>query len=227
MSIFKRVSDIFEANLNDLLDRSEDPEKMIKQILREMKEQLVSATAEVNRAKADSKMIWNQHEAAREKSEEWSKNADLAVAQDRDDLAREALKRQAEQEKIAAGFKTQYDKQAAVIEKLDANLRALAEKIREAESKQHLLAARQQTAKARKRVEEASSSLGDRSAFDALERMERKVDHLEAEAEAVSETEQAVTGDPLDKEFAKLRESNPSDEIEQRLAALKNKKNPK
>lgn len=226
MGIFKRVEDIFKANLNDLLDKAEDPAKMIHQIIREMKEQLVSATAEVNHAKADARLIQNQYEAERQKAAEWGKNAELAVTQSRDDLAREALKRQADHEKIATGFKEQYDKQAAVISKLEANLRALNDKIREAEMKQNLLIAREQTAKARKHVEEVSSHIGDTSAFEAMDRMERKVEHMEAEAEAVHDTEEAITGDTLEKEFSKLKQAAPSDDVEQRLAALKSKKNP-
>src|SRR5713226_9321440 len=112
MGIFKRMEDIFKANLNDLLDKSEDPEKMIKQIIHEMKEQLISATAEVNHAKADAKLILNQYDAEHKKADEWGKNAELAVEQGKDDLAREALKRQTEHEQIATGFKAQYDKQA-------------------------------------------------------------------------------------------------------------------
>ncbi|MBI1747023.1 MAG: PspA/IM30 family protein [Acidobacteria bacterium] len=226
MSIFKRLEDIFKSNLNDLLDKAEDPAKMIHQIIREMKEQLVSATAEVNHAKADARMIQNQYDAERKKAEEWGKNAELAVGQNKDDMAREALKRQADHEKIAAGFKEQYDKQATVIAKLDSNLRALGEKIREAEMKQNLLIAREQTAKASKHVEEVSSHIGNTSAFEAMDRMERKVEHMEAEAEAVHDTEEAIVGDPLDKEFKKLKDSAPSDDVEQRLAALKSKKNP-
>lgn len=226
MGIFKRVEDIFKANLNDLLDKSEDPEKMIRQIIREMKEQLVTATAEVNRAKADARLIQNQYDAEHQKAAEWGKNAELAVNQGKDDLAREALKRQADHEKIASGFKEQYDKQAAVISKLDANLRALNDRIREAEMKQNLLVAREQTAKARKHVEEVSSHMSDSSAFEAMDRMERKVEHMEAEAEAAHDTEEAIVGDPLSKEFDKLKQGSPNDDIEQRLAALKSKKNP-
>ena len=226
MGMFKRVEDIFKANLNDLLDRAEDPEKMIRQIIREMKEQLVTATAEVNRAKADARMIQNQYDAEQQKASEWAKNAEMAVGQGKDDLAREALKRQSDHEKIALGFKEAYDKQAAVIAKLDANLRALNDKIREAEMKENLLIAREQTAKARKHVDEVSSHISDTSAFEAMDRMEHKVEHMEAEADAVHETEEAITGDPLEKEFSKLKQSTPSDDIEKRLAALKNKVNP-
>jgi phage shock protein A len=225
MSIFKRVEDIFKANLNDLLDKAEDPEKMIKQIIREMREQLVAATAEVNKAKADAKMIQHQYDAENQKAQEWGKNAELAVEQGKDDLAREALKRQADHEKIATGYKEQYDKQQAILSKLENNLRILNDKIREAEMKENLLIAREKTAKARKEMERVTSKISDTSAYEALDRMERKVDHMEAEAEASEETSEAIVSDPLDKEFTKLKESHPSDEIEQRLAALKNKKN--
>lgn len=215
MGIFERIGTILRANLNDLLTRAEDPEKIINQTLLDMRQAQYEARMEVARAIAEGKKLERDYQAALKESESWLGKAEQAIKQGREDLAREALKRKASSAALAEGLKEQLDAHEAMIEKLKTQLRALEAKIEEAERKRQLLIARQRRAEAQRSVSQAMSRTDTRTAFEAFDRMARKVEGLEDRVAAEEELERDLS---LDEEFAALEEESG---IEEELAALK------
>src|ERR1700752_4307794 len=125
MGIIDRVTTVIKSNLNHLINKAEDPEKMLNQILIQMRQQLIEAKREVAVAIADEKRLAAQLEAELEQGQEWERRATMAVQKGEDDLAREALQRKAEHEQIAIGYKKQWDAQKASTENLKNALRGL------------------------------------------------------------------------------------------------------
>lgn len=220
MGIFNRIGTLLKANVNDLVSKAEDPEKILNQLILDMKEQLIAAKKQVAVAIADEKRLKKQLDGELEKSQEWEKKAMMAVRAGRDELAREALTRKKEHDQLAAEFQVQWEAQAAAAEKLRDSLRQLNNKIEEANRKKNLLIARQKRAEAQKTIQETMSSLSDTSAFDTFGRMANKIEQMEAEAEAAAELSEGITGDNLAAKFADLEGDHGADEA---LAALKAK----
>jgi phage shock protein A len=220
MGIMDRVATVIKSNLNHLINKSEDPEKMLDQILIEMRQQLVEARREVAVAIADEKRLAAQLEAELEQVREWERRATMAVQKGEDDLAREALRRKADHEQIAIGYKKQWDAQQASTENLKNALRALSQKIEEAGRKKNLLVARQKRAEAQKHIHEVMTGLTDTSAFESFDRMTAKVEQIEAQADAAVELSQELSGDTMEQRFRALESST---DVEQELHALKAK----
>ncbi len=218
MGILDRVTTVLKSNLNALINKAEDPEKMLDQLLIQMREQLGEAKREVAVAIADEKRLGAQLEAELEQVREWEQRATLAVQKGDDELAREALRRKAEHEQIAVGYKRQWDTQKASTENLKNALRALSQKIEEAARKKNLLIARQKRAEAQKHIHEVMTGLTDSSAFETFDRMAAKVDQLEAQAGAAVEISQELSGDTLEQRFKALEGSG---DVDQELNALK------
>ncbi len=220
MGILNRVMTVLKANLNDLINRAEQPEKMLNQVLLDMQEQLAKAKQEVAAAIADEKRLEQQYRNEAEQAREWERKARLAVEKGDDELAKEALRRQAEHERYSLEYKRQWEKQKESTEKLRVALQALNRKIEEARRKKTLLIARQRRAEAQKRIHETMTGLTDTSAFDTFERMAAKVEQMEAEAAASAELGEELSGEALEKRFAELEAGQ---DVEQALAALKAK----
>ncbi|MBI3990317.1 MAG: PspA/IM30 family protein [candidate division NC10 bacterium] len=220
MGILERVMTVLKANLNDLINRAENPEKMLNQILLDMQEQLAKAKQEVAAAIADEKRLEQQYRNEVEQAREWERKARLAVEKENDELAKEALRRQAEHERYGLDYKKQWERQKESTEKLRTALQALNRKIEEARRKKTLLVARQRRAEAQKRIHDTMTGLTDTSAFDTFERMAAKVEQVEAEAAASAELSEELTGEALEKRFAELEAGQ---DVEQALAALKAK----
>lgn len=220
MAIFERIGTILRANLNDLLTRAEDPEKIINQTLLDMRQAQYEARMEVAQAIAEGKKLERDHQAALKESESWLAKAEQAVKQTREDLAREALKRKTSSAALASGLQEQLAAHNATVEKLKTQLRALDAKIEEAERKRQLLIARQRRAEAQRSVNQAMSRTDTRTAFEAFDRMERKVAGMEDRVSAEEELAQDLT---LDDEFAALEEDSA---VEDELAALKARLSP-
>jgi phage shock protein A len=218
MSIMDRVATVIRSNLNYLINKAEDPEKMLDQILIQMRQQLVEAKREVAVAIADEKRLGAQLEAELEQVQEWERRATMAVQKGEDDLAREALRRKADHEQIAIGYKKQWDAQKASTENLKNTLRALSQKIEEAGRKKNLLVARQKRAEAQKHIHEVMTGLTDTSAFESFDRMSAKVEQIEAQADAAVEISQELSGDTMEQRFRALESST---DVEQELHALK------
>lgn len=218
MAILDRITMVIRSNLNALINQAEDPEKMLDQILIDMRQQLQEAKREVAVAIADEKRLAAQVEAGLDQVREWDRRAVLAVQRGEDDLAREALRRKAEQEQLAASYKTQWEAQKASTETLKNALRALSEKIEEAARKKNLLIARQKRAQAQKHIHEVMSGLSDTSAFEAFDRMAARVEQTEAQAAATVEISQELSGETTEQRFRALEASA---DVEQELMALK------
>ena len=218
MAILDRIATVIRSNLNALINQAEDPEKMLDQILIDMRQQLQEAKREVAAAIADEKRLAAQLDAAGAQVREWDRRAVLAVERGEDDLAREALRRKAEQQQLAAGYQSQWEAQQTSTESLKQALRALSEKIDEAARKKNLLVARQKRAEAQKHIHEVMAGLSDTSAFEAFDRMAARVDQIEAQAAATVELSQELSGETTEQRFKALEGAV---DVEQELQALK------
>src|SRR5688500_2950937 len=204
MGLFSRLGTLIKSNLNDLISKAEDPQKMLNQIVIEMQNQLVEAKKQVAVSIADEKRLKKQWDEQIELSKEWERKAMLAVRAGDDALAREALQRKQEHDVQQAEFGKQWQLQKAAVEKLKEQLRTLNEKIEEAKRKKNILIARQKRAEAQRAIQDTMRGLSDTNAFDTFDRMAQRVDQIEAEAEASTELAGELTGDTLDKKFKAL-----------------------
>src|SRR5512141_2431378 len=171
MGIFSRLGTLIKSNINDLITKAEDPEKMLSQVLLEMQQQLVEAKKAVAVAIADEKKLQKQYTAETDKSKEWERKAMVAVRAGDDNLARQALARKQEHETIAQQFQQQWIAQKQAVEKLKDALRLLNNKIEEAKRKKNILIARKKRAEAQQQIANTMQGLGDTSAFDTFDRM--------------------------------------------------------
>jgi phage shock protein A len=204
MAIIGRFWTMLKSNINHLIGKAEDPEKMLNQMLLDMQEQLITAKKQVAISIADEKRLLKQHEDEKAKSNEWEQKAMLAVNAGKDDLARLALERKAEHEKYAKGFQEQWQSQKQAVEQLKVSLNTLSEKISDAKRKKNLLIARAKRAEAQKTITDTMSGMGNVSAIDTIERMEQKIDQMEAEAQATTELANEIQTDELSAQFEKL-----------------------
>ena len=220
MGFFARLARIIRANLNDLISSAEDPEKMLEQLVLDMTRQLAEAKKQVAVAIADEKKLRRRAEAERAEAKKWEEKAVLALKAGDEQLAREALVRKKQHDGIAAQYQEQWERQKQAVAQLKLALRALDQKIDEARRKKAVLIARKRRAEAMKRIQSTMSGLADNSAFEAFERMERKIDQAEAEAEAHAEMAAEMGAGALDQRFAQLESERGADE---ELEALKRK----
>ncbi|MCL5039959.1 MAG: PspA/IM30 family protein [Firmicutes bacterium] len=214
MSILKKIGTILRANLNDLIDRAADPEKMANQLVLDMEEALKRLKTQVASAIADRNLL---EEKARQKVEEaidWRNKAKLAVDKGEDDLAREALRRARAGEDEAEKYQKEVETQAKEVDKLKSTLGELTVKLEEARGKRDMIVAQVRRARIAKEVSGIRSSAVDTAAFDAFDDLERKVAREKAEVQALEELRN--TG--MDN---RLRQLGADDEIEAELKALK------
>lgn len=204
MGIFARLAQLIKSNLNDLISRSEDPEKMLNQIVIDMTTQLAEATKQVAVAIADEKRLAKQVEQEAAQGAEWKRRAEMAVRAGNDELAKEALQRKKEHDALRTGYETQWAKQKAAVDQLKTALRMLNNKIEEAKRKKNLLIAQKQRAEAQKAISEAMGGLRDQSAFETFDRMADRIQKMEAEAEASAELAEEASGDTLKHKFDQL-----------------------
>lgn len=219
MAIVQRFWTMLKSNLNHLIGKAEDPEKMLNQMLLDMQEQLINAKRQVAVAIADEKRLLKQYEDEKSKAKDWEEKAMLAVKAGKDDLARQALERKGEHDKLANGFEGQWQSQKQAVEQLKVALTGLNSKIEDAKRKKNLLIARARRAEAQKTITDTMSGMAKTSALDTIERMEQKIDQMEAEAQATTEMAKEIETDELAAQFEKL-DVVASDEA---LLALKQK----
>jgi phage shock protein A len=217
MGIFERVGLLLRSNINDLLNRAEDPEKIINQTIMDMHQAQYEARMEVAQAIAEGKKLERDYQAHEKESGSWMEKAEQALKQERDDLAREALKRRSTSTDLAAALKEQLELHNDMVEKLKTQLRALDAKIEEAERKRQLIIARQKRVEAQRTISGALSKTDTRKAFDAFDRMETKVAGMEDRLAAEEELSKGLS---LDEEFAALESDT---RVDDELAALKAK----
>lgn len=220
-SIWQRISTLLKANINSLISSAEDPEKILNQLIIDMRNQFLEARKQVAVAIADEKRLKRQVEKEAEKAREWEAKAMTAVRAGRDDLAREALAKKTEADNIAGQFQQQWQAQRQAADQLRDALSRLNSKIQEAGRKKNLLIARQKRAEAQRKIQDTMSGMKDAGAFDAFSRMEEKVDQIEAEAEAAIDLAGEIDGSDLEAQFKTLEASGAGQD--DALAALKSK----
>lgn len=220
MGIFQKLSTLIRSNLNDLIARAENPEKMLNQVIEDMRHQLAKARQEVAVAIADAAKLKKQVDDEAKQASDWEQRAMLAVRQGKDDLARQALMRQQEHAERAAQLHETWQRHQADTERLRDALRQLSEKIQEAQRKKNLLIAKQRRAQAQQRIHDTMSGLSDSSAFEAFDRMAERIEHNERLALASATVSEELTGDSLEREFKAL-EAGQSGDVDFRLLELK------
>lgn len=214
MAILDRMSRLIRANINDLLDRAEDPEKMLNELMREMETNIRDARVQVANMIAQEKEIEAELQEAQRESREWERRAEQAVGASKDDLAREALRRKRDSESIAVVYATQLSSQQDMVAKLKQQLKMLEAKYNEAESKRDVLIARHRASQAQRQMTETISSLPGLDSFSELDRMEKRIRTEESRTQALGE----LQGENLDWQFAELDQD---EDVESELAALK------
>ncbi len=218
MSILDRLATMLRSNINDLIARAEDPEKMLNQLILDMKAQLAKAKDEVASAVADEKKLYATAEGVRKQAEDWERRAMLAVQQGRDDLATQALDRYNAQVQSAHQLLETWQRHRSDTDQLKVSLRQLHDKIEEAKQKRTALTARARRAQAQQRIQETMAGLSDRSAFESFERMTEKIEASERRALATTELNEELSGDRLTREFEMLEYRGSA---EQQLRELK------
>jgi phage shock protein A len=217
MALLERVSTLVRANLNDLIDKAEDPEKMIKQVILDMQNQLLQVKTQVAIAIADEHLLEKKQKENEAASADWMRRAELAVDKKQDDLARAALERSVSYRELGESFKEQVADQKVQVENLKSALHKLEQKLVEAQSKADVLVAQHRRSRAVTRAADAGIAIGDGSKAAAFDRMKHKVSH----AEAVSMAKADLVADNVDDRLAALEKE---DAIERLLAEIKERK---
>jgi phage shock protein A len=214
MALLERVGTLVRANLNDLIDKAEDPEKMIKQVILDMQNQLLQVKTQVAISIADQHLLEKKQKENEDKNAEWVRKAELAVDKKQDDLARAALERSMSYKQMSESFHQQIADQKKQVENLKTALQKLDQKLAEAEAKSDMLVAQHRRARALGKASDAQIAIGDDSKAAAFDRMQRKVMHSEAASQAKSE----MASDNVEDRLAALEKE---DHIDKLLAALK------
>ena len=220
MSIFSRTRDIFAANMTELLDRSEDPSRMIRMIILEMEETLVEVRASAARSIADGKEMRRAWKRLDELQASWTEKAELALSKDREDLAKAALIERQKAADMAEGLKAEIAVIDDTLKGYEADIAKLQAKLREARARQNALATRFESAVTRAKTREIMNGSRTEDAFSRFELLERRADFAEGRAEALG-----MTGPKsLEEEIADLRATEQVDaELEAMKAAMKAK----
>ena len=217
MALLERVSTLVRANLNDLVDKAEDPEKMIKQVILDMQNQLMQVKTQVAISIADQHLLEKKQKENEEKDAEWVRKAELAVDKKHDDLARVALERSMSYRRMAESFAQQIADQKAQVDNLKSALHKLDHKLAEAQAKSDLLVAQHRRSRALSKASDAQIAIGDRSKVASFDRLKTKVMH----SEAVSQAKAEMVGDNAEERLAALEKE---DQIDRLLAELKSRR---
>jgi phage shock protein A len=216
MGLLERVSTLIRANLNDMIDRAEDPKKLIKQVILDMDNQYLQVKTQVAVSIADQHMLEKKLRENEDAGRDWMRTAELAVEKQQDDPARAALDRFQTSQKLALSYREQVDDQKLQVETLKNALIKLEQKLDEAKAKRDLFLARHRRGVALGKAARAQSAIGDNSRSAAFDRLQDRVNHTEAIASAEVELFNENAGDRL----ARLDRDS---EIERLLSELKSK----
>ena len=220
MSIFERVSDLVRANINDLIDRAENPEKMVKQIIIDMEDQLRKATQGLGTAMGSLNQVKSQLANAQEQSAQWESKAKACLVQGNEELAKQALENKVKQDKMVAQYQEMVASMEKQVNEIKSQVDTLKQRLEEARSKQAMLVARSQMADTKSQMAKTLGNMDSKSTFAKMDKMEKKIEQKEAQANAFSEVSgvQASESDP----FAQMDKEN---SINAELERLKNEMN--
>ena len=215
MGILTRIFNLFRATTSDLLDKAEDPEKMIKQMISDLEAQKKKAKEQMTEALALQKRLERDTEKEHQEAEKWEQKAILAVQNEKDDLAKEALTRKNEHLRRALDFEKQLEMHRNNADSLKESYQTMEDKIDEIKRKQGLLSVKQKQAEAQEKIYKTIEGLGDTSGImDTIERAEEKVENLQARAEAYQEINMDSDQESLEKKFKELEHESPNMEME-------------
>ncbi|MBQ5315379.1 MAG: PspA/IM30 family protein [Oscillospiraceae bacterium] len=219
MSIFTRLGDLLRANINDLIDKAEDPEKMVKQIIQDMDRELVKSTQMLGKAMASERQLEKQMNDAKAKSADWENKAKLALQAGDQELAKKAVEEKLKVDEKVTQFTQMYESVHAQTEQIKAQVEELKSKLEEAKSRQAMLIARSQMADTQKDLAQSLGGMNtSENAFAKMDKMEEKIARKEAEAQAFSEI--SKTGAAAEKDpFAALESNSKVDAEMARLMA--------
>ena len=220
MGIFQRMSLVIRSWVNAIIGRAEDPQKVLEQLVVDMRGQLARVKQDVAAAIADEKKLLAQVDREKQQGEEWERRAMLAVQEGRDDLAKQALIRHNEHVQHAGQRNEPWVKHKADTEALKDQLRGLNDKIEEAKRRKNILIARARRAEVQGKIQQTMSTMSDQSAFESFERMAERIEDMERQAVAATELAGELTGDALARQFDQLEFKGNAD---QQLLELKQK----
>ncbi len=214
MSFFNRVRDLLSANLNSMLDRAEDPEKMVNEYLRQLQENLYEAKTNVAASMADETKLHNKMVQYQAEADQWQSKAEAALQAGQEELARQALSRKLQSQKLADSYKQQYEAQDQQVEELQDALIKLESRIAEARSKRDLIIAKKNRAETQETIQRTVRGLASTNAMDKLGQLEERVDDRLAQADAMAQLERGT----LEARFADLEGQQ---ELDSEFEALK------
>ncbi len=223
MAIFERLGDLVRANINDLIDKAENPEKMVKQIIIDMEDQLRKATQGLGTAMGSLNHVKKQLKTAQEQSNVWQGKAKTCLEQGNEDLAKQALENKVKQDKMASQYQEMATSMEVQVNEIKSQIDVLKQKLEEARSKQAMLVARSQMADAKSQMAKTLGNMDSKSAFAKLDKMEQKIEQKEAQASAYSEVSgvQESENDP----FAQMdKENSVNAELEKLKQEMNNNK---
>ena len=214
MALLERVATLVRANLNDLIDKAEDPEKMIKQVILDMQNQLLQVKTQVAISIADQHVLEKKLKENEEAARQWQSRAEMAIDKKDDALARAALERSLSSQSMAGSFRQQVEDQKTQVENLKNALVKLQQKLDEAQAKSDMLIAQHRRSRALGKATDAGAAVGNGSKSEAFDRMKNKVQHTESVAQASAE----LAADDVEDRFAALEKER---EIDRLLSELK------
>lgn len=225
MGIFNRIGDIIKSNVNDLIDRAEDPEKMVKQIIIDMQKELKNSTEALGKAKASERIAKRQYEDAMKVSADWENKAKSALQSGDTELAKKALAKKVKADEDVSNYKEMYDTISTQTETIKNQVDAIKDKLDEAKSRQAMLIARSQMADTKKNLAKSIGGIDSSSSSEKFNRMEEKIIRKEAEADAFSDMADTNTDNDDSDDFKKLETDSKVDAELQRLMAEMQKNN--
>lgn len=217
MGIFTRVRDIISSNINAMLDKAEDPEKLVKMMIREMEDTLIEIKAQCASGMATKKKIKREIETVLELAKNWDNKAQLAIDKGREDLAREALLEKRRHVERAESLEEELEQAKTLVTQCQSDIMQLEDKLSAAREKQRLLVQRHQNANTKKKAQQQIRRYDTSDALQRFDDFQQRIDRMEADAELVNFGRKATLAD----EFKALETDT---ELEKELAALKARK---
>ena len=221
MGIFQRLSDLLKSNINDLIDKAEDPEKMVKQIILDMQKELNKSTQALGKAVASERMAEKQYQNSQQISADWESKAKAALAAGNTELAKKALAKKVKADEDTARYKEMYETISKQTADIKEQVETLKSKLDEAKSRQAMLIARSQMADTQKNLAKSVGGFDASSSTEKFNRMEEKIIRKEAEADAFADISDSLNG--VDKDnFDELQTNAKVDDELRRLMAEMN-----